>query len=87
MVYALACLAATFVVINILATILIVRELQKRHIKINFLLIKLYIFRYVNQYKAITTEEQGKPGLLYYLWIVSIILMALAAFGVILAQV
>ncbi|MCP4580918.1 MAG: hypothetical protein GY839_04830 [candidate division Zixibacteria bacterium] len=72
-----------FAAIYIFATIRIVIELQKRDYKINFLLIKVLIFKYLNQYKKITTEETGSPGQLYYVWVYSVLLMAIFAFGVI----
>ena len=84
MTYVFAYLAVAFAAINAVATILVVRELQKRHIKTNFLLIRLYIFKYLNQYKAVTIEEQGNPGSLYHIWISSIILMGLCAIAAIL---
>ncbi len=67
MLTALIYLTCAFVTINILATILIFRELDKRNIKINIFLVRIYIFKYLNQYKEITIEESGNPGLLYYL--------------------
>lgn len=72
-----------FAAIYIFATMRIVIELQKRKIKINFLLIKLLLFKYLNQYKKITTEETGSPGRLYYVWVYSVILMAVSAIGII----
>ena len=53
----------------VITSILIVRELVKREIKINYLFIRLFIFKYVKQYKEITTKESGKPGSLYFFWI------------------
>jgi len=72
-----------FAAIYIFATIRIVIELQKRNFKINFLLIRVLIFKYLNQYKKITTQETGHPGQLYYVWVYSVILMAVSAIGVI----
>jgi len=72
-----------FAAIYIFATIRVVIELQRRKYKINFLLIKVLIFKYVNDYKKITTEETGSPGQLYYVWVYSVILMAISAIGVI----
>jgi hypothetical protein len=53
--------------------------LSKRGTKINYLLIRIYIFKYVNQYRKITEEETGKVGPLFYLSIVSFILALLFA--------
>lgn len=87
MINALLYLMITFAAIYILATILIISELQRRNIKINFFLIRLLLFKYVSQYKKITIEESGSPGLLYYLWIISVNLMALSALGMIIYKV
>jgi hypothetical protein len=51
---------------------IIIAELQKRKVKINFFLLRLYIPKYIQQYKKIMLEETGKAGGLYYLWIGSI---------------
>jgi len=45
--------------------------LSKRRVKINYLLLKFFIFQYVSQYRMITIEEKGKPGYLFYAVIVS----------------
>jgi hypothetical protein len=51
---------------------MIVHQLSKRGVKINFFLLKLLIIKYIHQYKQITLEESGKVGPLYYPCIVSI---------------
>jgi hypothetical protein len=71
--------ALFFVACNIVITILIVSELDKRNIKTNFLLIRLYIFKYVHQYREVTIKETGHPGPLFYYWIISINLAAVTA--------
>jgi hypothetical protein len=38
----------------------------------SFILINLFIFKYINDYKTITKNENGKTGYLYYLWLISI---------------
>jgi hypothetical protein len=65
-------LALASVVINIVFSILIVGELQKRNVKINFFLLKLYLPKYAHQYKQISLQETGKVGALFYGWLVSI---------------
>jgi len=47
---------------------------SKRGTKINFLLYRLYIYKYVNLYRKITIEENGKVGVLFYSFIGSFIL-------------
>jgi len=65
-------LALIFVVFNVVITIIIISELQKRNVKVNFFLLRLYIPKYVHQYKKMTLEETGKAGSLFYYWIISI---------------
>jgi hypothetical protein len=57
---------------NVVITMIIIAELQKRKVKINFFLVKLYIPKYIQQYKKIMLEETGTAGGLYYFWIGSI---------------
>jgi hypothetical protein len=53
--------------------------LDRRGHKTNMLLARLYFFKYLAAYKQATTREAGRPGLLYYLYIVTISLAWLAA--------
>ena len=64
-------LALISVVFGIATSIMIVSFLSKRDIKVNYLFIRLFIFRYVRQYRRITMEETGKPGPLFYWFIAS----------------
>jgi hypothetical protein len=57
---------------SVVITMIIISELQKRKVKINFFLVRLFIPKYVHQYKKITLEETGKVGSLYYWFVVSI---------------
>ncbi len=41
---------------------IIISELQKRPVKIIFFLLRLYIPKYVGQYKKLTLTETGKVG-------------------------
>jgi len=65
-------LAIFSALINVMITIFIIRELQKRGVKINFFLLRLLIPKYVHQYKKMTLEETGSVGKLFFWWIVSI---------------
>jgi hypothetical protein len=55
-------LAVTFVVLAMMMT----HEVSKRGVKINFLLLRLYIIKYMHQYRQITKQETGKVGPLFY---------------------
>ena len=62
-------LALIGVVWGIATSIMITSFLSKRGVKINYLFIRLFIFRYVGQYRKITIEETGNPGPLFYSFI------------------
>ena len=55
-------LVVTFVVLAMMMT----HEVSKRGVKINFLLLRLYIIKYMHQYKQLTKQETGRVGPLYY---------------------
>ncbi len=65
-------LAIFCVLFNVVITMIIISELQKRKVKINFFLLRLFIPKYVQQYKKITLEETGKIGRLYNWFVGSI---------------
>ena len=45
--------------------------LSKHGIKINYWLLRFYMLKYLKQYRKLTIEENGKPGNLFYAYIVS----------------
>ena len=61
-----------FAAINVVLSILIIGELSNRKIPVNYFLLRLFMIKYVNQYKNATISESGKPGSYYYLWLASI---------------
>jgi hypothetical protein len=65
-------LAIAAAVVYVVFSMLIVHDLQKRNVKINFFLLRLFLPKYANQYKEMTQRETGKVGPLFYGWIVSI---------------
>jgi hypothetical protein len=65
-------LALVFVGVFVIFSIMIVNEVSKRGIKINFFLLRLYIIKYINQYRKLTIQETGKAGPLYYPCIISV---------------
>lgn len=62
-----------FAVLYVYFTIRIISELKKRDVHINFILLRILIIKYINQYKKITTQEKGEPGEFYRPWLLSII--------------
>ena len=75
----LLALAIVFVGLFVIFSILIVNEVSKRGIKINFFLLRLYIIKYIHQYRKLTKEETGRVGPLYYPCIVSVNLALVCA--------
>ena len=72
-------------IFGIVFMIMITSFLSKRGIKINYIFLRLYIIKYIHQYRKITIEENGKPGNLFYPYIVSMSLaLVLAVIGIIL---
>jgi len=67
MICAIAC-----VCLYVIFSIMIVHQLLRRGVKINFFLLRLLIIKYIHQYKQITLEETGKVGPLFYPCIISV---------------
>ena len=81
---ALLILALVFVGLFVIFSMMIVHELSKRGVKIHFILLRLYLIKYIDQYKQITLKETGKPGPLYYPCIVSVgLALVLAILGLV----
>ena len=76
---ALLASAIVFVILFVVFSMMIVRELSRRGVKINFFLLKLYIIKYIHQYRRITKEETGRIGPLYYPCIGSVNLALICA--------
>ena len=65
--------------------IMIASFLSKHGIKINYVFLRLYLPKYIHQYRKITVEENGKPGNLFYAFIVSMnIALVFTIIGIIL---
>lgn len=72
-------LAILCVAYGVFASIMITSFVSGRGVKINYLFIRLFILSYVNQYRKITIDENGKPGPWFYRFIVSMNLALLFA--------
>jgi hypothetical protein len=78
-------LALVFVGLYVIFSMMIVHELSRRGVKINFFLLRLYLIKHIHQYKQITMKETGRIGPLYYPCVVSVCLaLVLAIAGLIL---
>ncbi len=62
------------------------RELQKRGIAVNWFLMRIQMIRWVGQYRRLTTEEQGRPGNLYWQFVTAMNLALVFALIAILAR-
>ena len=51
---------------SVAASLLIVRELDKRGIQVSLIGMRLMLFKYLKQYIEITRGEQGQIGPLFY---------------------
>ena len=56
---------------GVVSMIAITNFVSERGTKINFFLYRIYIIKYVSQYKQITQEKSGKPGPWFYSFVVS----------------
>jgi hypothetical protein len=54
----------------ITSMVLIISKVEKSGTRINFFLIKLFIFKYISQYNELAKKEKGKVGPLFYHFIV-----------------
>jgi len=59
--------------------------LSRHGIKINYVFLRLFLPKYIHQYRKLTVEENGKPGNLFYAFIVSMNLaLVFAIIGIVL---
>ena len=65
-------ITAISIVAYIIISIKIYNELKKQDVNVHFIFLKFMIPFYANQYRSLTTAESGKPGVLFYYWIISI---------------
>ena len=56
---------------GIVTSLRIMSWLQKRGVKINFIFIRLYILKYVSQYREMSRAENGYVGPLFYSYIIA----------------
>jgi len=65
-------IATIAMVVYIIVSLLIYNELKKRDVNVQFVFLRFMIPFYANQYRSLTADESGKPGVLFYFWIISI---------------
>jgi len=65
-------IAIVSVICGVVSAVLIAVSLQKRGIKVNWIWLRLLILsKYLNQYRDITRQETGRPGPLFYSYIIA----------------
>ena len=70
---------------GIVSMIAMTNFVSERGTKINFFLYRIYIIKYVSQYKQITKAEDGKPGPWFYSFVISMnMALALTLVGAVL---
>lgn len=78
-------IAILSVIWGIVSAMVMIDYITKRGHKVSFLLIRLLIFKYINQYYKLTKKENGKPGIWFYSYIAAMNLTLLCVIiGVIL---
>ena len=65
-------LALASVGVFVTLAIVMAHEVSKRGVKISILWLRLYLIKYIHQYKLLTKKETGKVGPLFYPCIASI---------------
>ena len=75
----LVALALIAVVWGIVSSLKIVTHLASRGIRINYILLRVMILRYIGMYHDMTVREAGRPGPWYYSYIASMLLALLFA--------
>jgi len=64
-------LALPCIITGVILMMAMARVVQSRGYPVNWLWIRLYIIKYVHQYKKITVRESGRPGPLFYPFVIS----------------
>jgi hypothetical protein len=77
----IAVLAFVAVGLGAVFSMMIVREVSERGIKIHYVLLRLYLFKYISQYRELTQKETGEIGPLYYPCVMSY--FAALVFGIV----
>jgi hypothetical protein len=77
-------LALLSVVWGIVSAIVMSTYLSQRGVKINLLMYRIMVLKYIHQYHEITERELGRPGSWFYSYVISMNLaLVLAIIGLI----
>jgi len=72
-------IALISVIWGVISAMVMINYITRRGRKVNFLLIRLFIFKYINQYYKLTKKETGKPGIWFYFYIAAMNLALVCA--------
>lgn len=64
-------LAVICVLNGVISSMVIISYLSNHGVKINYFLLKLFLPKYVGQYRKITIEDTGRAGFWYYSFVIS----------------
>jgi len=64
-------LGLVFVIWGVVSMMVITSLVATHGTKVNYFLFRLYIFKYISQYKRMTQDEYGKPGPWFYSFVIS----------------
>jgi hypothetical protein len=64
-------IAIPCVLVGVVTMMAMAGALQARGHNINWPWIRLYILKYVGQYRAVTIQQTGRPGPLFYPFVIS----------------
>jgi hypothetical protein len=81
-------ITAILIIVNLIISIIISQELKKNKISSEIAHRRGVIFKYLKIYKEITVKNTGKPGSLYFLFIISFVMFMSTLFlGIILSSI
>lgn len=73
---------------GVASSIVTASYLSKRGIKIDYLFLRVLVFKYIHQYRKITTQENGRPGPWFYSFVMSMNLaLVLTVVGIVLKTI
>jgi hypothetical protein len=72
-------IALAAVIWGIVSAVAMASYIGSRGHKVNWLLIRLFLFRYMHQYHELTVQESGKTGPWFYSYIISMNLALVCA--------
>jgi hypothetical protein len=64
-------IALVSVVWGIVSSIVIVDAMQKRGVKINWIFLRMFLIKYVSQYRTTTRQETGRTGPWFYSFVIA----------------